>query len=67
MNCDSCLTSKQGQDMQFATVKQQAKVYAIQNQISMAIYKEGYSWYYKSVHLAIAEGIPFVEVVSHHP
>jgi hypothetical protein len=47
-------------------VKQKAKEYAITNQVTVAIYKEGGQYYFSGAAEAIAGGLVIVSFVSQH-
>ncbi len=53
-------------DMQLQQIQKEAKSYALENKISVAIYREGFEYRYTSAESAIAFGYAIVEVVSGH-
>jgi hypothetical protein len=62
--CEGCLTTNKGQNEELQKAKQEAKQYAINNDVSMAVYKEGYEYKYIRADEAIAGGFLIVAFVS---
>lgn len=66
MGCEGCLTSNKAQQQELERVRKEAKEYAVQNNQTMAIYKEGNEFRHLDAREAIARGYPVVEFVSQH-
>lgn len=64
MSCEGCHISGAGQNQALQNVIQQAKTYAKQNDKTVAVYKEGFEYFFKEAGAAIAEGIPVVQFIS---
>jgi len=62
--CEWCSISPKGQDQQLSNVLKQAKDYAKQENIPVAIYKEGNEYKFISASFAIANGYPILQVLS---
>ena len=66
MSCENCLTTNKGSDTSFEIIKAEAKQYAKKEKIPVAIYKEGFEWYYTSAATAIDNGYPIIEIISQY-
>lgn len=66
MSCEGCLTTQKGSDTSLEKIKAEAKKYAKENQIPVAIYKEGFEWFFTSAEEAIRCGYPTIEYISQY-
>ena len=64
MGCEGCLISAKGQAQTLDAVRAEAKKYAIENETTVAIYKEGNDYRYTSAETAVRAGIPVLEYLS---
>lgn len=64
MGCEGCHISGAGQNQALQNTIQQARAYAKTNQITVAVYKEGFDYFFKDAATAISEGIPVVRFIS---
>ena len=64
--CEGCSISQKGMQQQYSQIRKQAKDYAIEKNIPVAIYKERYQYFFIGAEIAIREGYPITEVVSPH-
>lgn len=66
MSCEGCLTTQKGSDSSLEQIKVEAKKYAKENKISVAIYKEGFEWHFTTAQEAIQNGYPTIEYISQY-
>lgn len=66
MSCEGCLVSNRGQQEQLNTVIAKAKEYAKEISSPVAIYKEGYEYFYTKADIAIDGHYNIVCVVSQY-
>jgi coenzyme F420-reducing hydrogenase gamma subunit len=66
MGCESCHIGVMGQQMALNDIVLQAKKYAVENEKTMAIYKEGYDYRFIEYSIAAENGYQIVQVVSKH-
>lgn len=66
MGCDGCLTSAKGQNMRLEAIKTEAKRYAMDKKITVAIYKEGARYEFTTAERAAQSGIPILELISQY-
>jgi hypothetical protein len=64
--CEGCLISNQGQHELLSKVRTNAKKYAIENEKTVAIYKEGFEFFYIDEEKARELNYPVIEIVSKH-
>lgn len=64
MGCEGCFISAKGQARDKESATQQAKEYAIQNKVTMAIYKEAGEYKFTTAELAATTGLPVLGYVS---
>lgn len=62
--CEGCFISARGQQEQLEQVRNAAKQYAIANEKTMAIYKEGFE--YRFIEIDKAYGLIVIEIVSQY-
>ena len=65
MGCDNCDTSPSGQAIALTNIRAAAKKYAIENEKTMAVYKEGYEYRYCEYSVAVANGYAILEMRRH--
>lgn len=65
-SCEGCLTSNRGQQEALSLIRSEAKKYAISNEKTVAIYKEGFEYRYCEAEYAIANGYHISEMVSQY-
>ncbi len=63
-SCEGCFTSAKGQSIQLDVIRSQAKSYAIETEKTMAIYKEGYEYFYSEASAATTAGKNIMEFIS---
>ena len=64
--CDGCLISGKGQNESLDVLRSQAKKYAVENEKTVAIYKEGFEFRFIEAEKASELGYPVVEIISKH-
>ena len=64
--CEQCIMSAKAQQQEFENVKFKARQYAKENKISVAIFKEGYTFQFIESQIAIAGQYPVIEFISEH-
>jgi hypothetical protein len=64
MSCEGCITSSRGQQEALNIILKQAKDYARENQITVAIYKEGLEYKIIEAGAAITGGYYIIDMVS---
>lgn len=64
--CEGCFISQKEQQQRLESTKLLAKDYAIKNNTAVAIYKEGYDYYYCPAGDAIERSLPIVSIVPAH-
>jgi hypothetical protein len=62
--CPSCFTSQKAMNESFQKVRIEAKKFAIDNQVSVAIYKEAFTFSYMEVNKAMELHYNILEFVS---
>lgn len=62
--CEGCFISARGQQEQLEQIRTQAKKYAIENEKTVAIYKEGFQ--YRFIEADKAGGLIIIEIVSQY-
>lgn len=66
MSCEGCITTNKGQQEALSIVLKQAKDYAKQKNISVAIYKEAFEYKIIEAGAAIAGGYHVIQFVSQY-
>lgn len=66
MGCENCLQTKKGQDEALSNILFEAKQYATENNISVAIYQEGYEYFFTDAEQAIKYQYNIRSVLSKH-
>jgi hypothetical protein len=64
--CDGCLVSNKGQQQNLQQVLDDGKKYAIENEKTVAIYKEGLDYKYCDAATAYANNYPIIKILSKH-
>lgn len=64
MSCEACFQSVKGMQQAYQSVKTQATQWATENQKAVAIYKEGFEYYFLDAEIAINEGKLIIEIVT---
>lgn len=64
--CEGCSISGRGQNEALTITRARAKKFAIDNEKTVAIYKEGFEFYYCEYDVARQNGYQIIEVVSKH-
>lgn len=62
--CEGCYIGPKGMNQQLEQIRQEAKAYALKNNFTVAIYKEGFEYYYGKAEDIIAGGLTVLEFVS---
>lgn len=62
--CEGCFQSAKGLQMAYEKIKAEAIKYSKENGKTVAIYKEGFEWFYCTAELAIANNCPRPEFIS---
>lgn len=62
--CEGCFLSAKGQAAELSRIIKEAKNYAVQNQTTVAVYKEGNE--YRYIAAASAAGLPVLQYVSQY-
>jgi hypothetical protein len=65
-SCPGCLTSTKGMQIEFEKVKTKAQAYVKENQISVAIYQEGFEFRFIHADIATAGSYRIREILSKH-
>lgn len=64
--CEGCYIGAKGQSQRLEQIRKEAKAYAVENNISVGIYKEAFEYFYGDAAALIAAGKPVMEVISGH-
>lgn len=64
MGCEGCHISGGGQNYALQTKIDEAKAYAKANSKTVAIYKEGFDYFFKDADTAVSEGLPIIRFIS---
>ena len=64
--CEGCRMSPSGQVEELNKIREQAKAYGKEKQVSVAIWKEGNEFFFSETSAAFANGKPVSEVLSIH-
>ncbi len=65
MSCDNCTGSLSGQQQAFHQKLVEAVKWSNENKLSVAIYVEGYEYYFMKAELAISQGKFIKEIVTY--
>ena len=63
MSCENCLGTPKGLNEAFINIKKQALDYAKEKQTPVAIYKDGFDYYFTTATAAFAAGYIIIEIV----
>ena len=66
MSCEGCEQTVKARRREFETVLSKAITYAKEKQTAVAIYKDHEGYRFISTDIAIAEGIPFEQIVDQY-
>lgn len=66
MSCDGCLITNKSNDLSFEQIKKEAKLYAQEKKTPVALYKEGFQWFFIEASRAFANNYPITEVLSQY-
>jgi hypothetical protein len=66
MSCEGCITSSRGQQEALNIILKQAKDYAKENNITVAVYKEGLEYKFIEAGAAITGGYQIIDMVSQY-
>lgn len=64
--CEGCAISPRGQHEALSNIRTIAKKYAIENEKTVAIYKEGFEYRYCDAEVAINSAYAVIEMLSKH-
>lgn len=66
MSCEGCHISGHGQNIALNNAINQAAKYAKENEITVAVYKEGYEFNFIAADTAVAGGYQIIQFISQH-
>lgn len=64
MGCEGCHITGAGQNRALVDTIERAKEYAKKNQITVAVYKEGFDYFFKDAAAAATDGTPVIQFIS---
>jgi len=66
MSCEACIYSAEQLHRAYQTARKNAKQYARDNDTQVVLYQDGPDWFYITLEKAVAEGIPYREILSQY-